>query len=128
MNFPEIRSLTKAESLTLEPPLRSEGEARRYHQGHRRISIAQLDEWRSGAETIPKTWQPTHAFWKERHVERRAKRARKRQRRAEYEAEYAKGEASTWQRRAEYEAEYAKGEASTWKRRAEHEADYAKGG
>ena len=64
MNFPEIRSLTEAESLAPEPPLRSEGEARRYRQGQRRIAIAQADEqfmaqWR---RDHPEDVATTHAF------------------------------------------------------------------
>lgn len=98
MNFPEVRSLTEAESLAPEPLLRSEGDARRYRQGQRRIAIAQADEqfmaqWR---RDHPEDVAPMRSFWKEKQAERREKRAGKRQRRAEYEAEYAKGEASTW--------------------------------
>jgi hypothetical protein len=44
MNFLEVRSLTEAESIAPEPLLLSEGEARCYFQGQRRIAIAQVDE------------------------------------------------------------------------------------
>jgi hypothetical protein len=44
MNFPEVRSLTEAESLAPESQLRSEGDAQRYRQGQRRIAIAEADE------------------------------------------------------------------------------------
>ncbi|KAM0850411.1 hypothetical protein ACQ4PT_053103 [Festuca glaucescens] len=64
MNFLEVRSLTEAESLAPEPPLRSEGEARRYRQGQRWIGIAQADEkfmaqWR---RDHPKDVADTRAF------------------------------------------------------------------
>jgi hypothetical protein len=44
MNFPEVTSLTEAQSLAPEPLLRSEGEARRYNDGQRRIDITEADE------------------------------------------------------------------------------------
>ncbi|KAK1691858.1 hypothetical protein QYE76_008555 [Lolium multiflorum] len=96
MNFPEVRSLTEAR-VSLEPLLRSQGEARRYRSG-RRIDTTEADEqfmaqWR---RDHPGDVEATRAFWKEKQTYRRERRAGKRQRRAEYEAEYAKGEASTW--------------------------------
>ncbi|KAK1609139.1 hypothetical protein QYE76_032812 [Lolium multiflorum] len=98
MNFPEVRSLTEAQSLSTEPLLRSQGEARRYRSGQRRIDTTEADEqfmaqWR---RDHPGDVEATHAFWKEKQTYMRERRAGKRQRRAEYEAEYAKGEASTW--------------------------------
>ncbi|KAK1611313.1 hypothetical protein QYE76_034986 [Lolium multiflorum] len=98
MNFPEVRSLTEAQSLSTEPLLRSQGEARRYRSGQRRIDTTEADEqfmaqWR---RDHPGAVEAERAFWKEKQTYRRERRAGKRQRRAEYEAEYAKGEASTW--------------------------------
>ncbi|KAK1613927.1 hypothetical protein QYE76_019444 [Lolium multiflorum] len=44
LNFPEVRSLTEAESLSTEPLLRSEGEAQRFRDGQRRIDTTEADE------------------------------------------------------------------------------------
>ena len=98
MNFPEVRSLTEAQSLSTEPLLRSEGEAQRFRDGQRRIDTTEADEqfmaqWR---RDHPGDVAAMRAFWKEKQAYRRERRAGKRQRRAEYDAEYAKGEASTW--------------------------------
>ena len=64
MNFPEVRSLTEAQSLSTEPLLRSHGEARRYSDGQWRIDTTEADEqfmaqWR---RDHPGDVQATSAF------------------------------------------------------------------
>ncbi|KAK1631026.1 hypothetical protein QYE76_005341 [Lolium multiflorum] len=71
LNFPEVRSLTEAESLSTEPLLRSEGEAQRFRDGQRRIDTTEADEqftaqWR---RTIPETSRPrAHSGRRSRHM------------------------------------------------------------
>ncbi|KAK1614926.1 hypothetical protein QYE76_020443 [Lolium multiflorum] len=72
LNFPEVRSLTEAESLSTEPLLRSEGEAQRFRDGQRRIDTTEADEqfmaqWR---RDHPGDVAATRAFWKEKQTER----------------------------------------------------------
>jgi hypothetical protein len=58
--LPGGQSVTEAESLTPEPPLRLKGYVRRYRQGQRRIASLRRTSasWCSGADTVPKTWEP----------------------------------------------------------------------
>ncbi|KAK1661095.1 hypothetical protein QYE76_049254 [Lolium multiflorum] len=97
MNFPEVGSLTEAQSLSTEPLLRSQGEARRY-RCQRRIDT-------TGRRAFMAQWRRDHpgAVEASAHSGRRSRRTgerggRESGRRAEYEAGYAKGEASTWGR------------------------------
>jgi hypothetical protein len=96
MNFPEARSQLEAKSLTPEPLISLQEEARCHRQGQRWISIAEVDErfMSQCCRGHPENMETMRAFWKEKHVERRAATASKRKMKATIEAEYAKGEAS----------------------------------
>ncbi|KAK1679696.1 hypothetical protein QYE76_040544 [Lolium multiflorum] len=78
MNFPEVRSLTEAQSLSTEPLLRSQGEARRYRSGQRRTDTTEADEqfmaqWR---RDHPGDVEAVRAFWKEKQTYRRERGGR----------------------------------------------------